>query len=440
MFLPNNDIIVVDDDQQSLDDISRVFNKHGIPCRTIKYDGLVPIDEPLLGVKIAFLDINFAVDGSLSAVAAKMSQVIKDCISVNNNPFVLVFWTTTQDEDIKPYVDYLKRPDVVCELPKAMKIFSLCKTDFIGNDEDLEQKLNDITNDALTNCLFSFSSVVKHISEEAFNELVGLVEFEDEWGNHDQYEKDLKKFFSNLAIDTYGKKNGKAHPDNAIMEVMSSVFMYRLMNSDSTAFQVFLDLESVPYNHTFEFPNDSISAKLNRIIHVDTNSINCKKRGAVIEIDFRNNKSVRSNFKQKFNINVYSWIKQRFQIDDDFPLDCRLVAVEISALCDYTNDRPRSHRYLLGILCKLEEWNNHVDVLEQNDRFFGDAIYEMDFDFDYKGEDSILIWHLGYIFNDEQAGPIQIFGDVLFTLKTDAVNAISMKFANYMSRFGYNHF
>lgn len=440
MFLPNNEIIVVDDDQQSLDDISRVFNKHGISCRTIRYDGLLPIDEPLLGVKIAFLDINFAVDGSQNAVAAKMAQVIKDCISVNNNPFVLVFWTTTQDEDIKPYVDYLKRPDVVCELPKVMKIFSLCKTDFIGNDDDLEQKLNDITNDALINCLYSFSSVVKHISEEAFNELVGLVEFEEEWGNHDQYEEDLKKFFSNLAIDTYGKKNGKAHPDNAIMEVMSSVFMYRLMNSNSNAFHGFLDLNNVPYYHVFEFPDDSISAKLNSMIHIDTNPSDYKKRGAVIEIGFLNNKSVRNSFRHKFDKDVYSWIRERFQIDDVYPLDCRLVAVEISALCDYTNDRPRSHRYLLGILCEFEEWNHHVDVLEQNDRFLGDAIYKMDFDFYYEGEDSILIWHLGYIFNDEQVGPAQIFGNVLFTLKTEAVNAISLKFANYMSRFGYNHF
>ena len=141
-----------------------------------------------------------------------------------------------------------------------------------------------------------------------------------------------------------------------------------------------------------------------------------------------------------FNIEAKSWIEQRFQIDGDSPLNCRLVAVEISAICDYTNEKARSHRYLLGILCNLEEWSDHINFLKGNNRALGDAIYEMDFDFDYEGEDSILVWHLGYIFNDEQVGPIQILGNVLFTLKTDAVNAISLKFANYMSRFGYNHF
>lgn len=110
MLETNNNIIIVDDRDNDLQYLSRVFCKYGIGCRTFLYDEFAPVKEPLDNVKLAFFDITLTDAGDENAQMAVLRDALKSYVSLNNKAFALVFWTN------KPYykdrfIDFINRSD-----------------------------------------------------------------------------------------------------------------------------------------------------------------------------------------------------------------------------------------------------------------------------------------------------------------------------------------
>ena len=80
-----------------------------------------------------------------------------------------------------------------------------------------------------------------------------------------------------------------------------------------------------------------------------------------------------------------------------------IVAVEISAACDYSNDKPRLHSYMLGILCTRKDYDDYVSKSKNP----ADSILVVPFDFLYDNDVYYLIFNKNYSFNEETT---ELFG------------------------------
>ena len=124
MLNDNNSIIVVDNKVEDLEKIARVFNVHGIGCRTIECNGYDLLPEPLKGVKIAFFDINFIGAGDETAIFSALRSVLTSTISKDNGPFVLVFWTTNP-QFVSGFKEFVNRDETYKNVPKPIFLFAI---------------------------------------------------------------------------------------------------------------------------------------------------------------------------------------------------------------------------------------------------------------------------------------------------------------------------
>src|SRR5690606_14611081 len=105
--------------------------------------------------------------------------------------------------------------------------------------------------------------------------------------------------------------------------------------------------------------------KLNTIFHIENTVSEKDARGAVIQIDKTNNAILKS-----FGIiDIDQWIKKIIPfksgieaLEQETIASTQLIAVELSAACDFSNKKPRINKYMLGILTpkiNVEDDINH---------------------------------------------------------------------------------
>lgn len=143
-MIENNRIIIVDDVEDDLRKLSKVFYDHGIGCRTFTYDGMSFPDTPLKGVRFAFFDIHLSPSPETVALFSTLKDAISKYISEENGMYVLVFWSNRKDL-VPEFIKFINRTDDSFKAnlkPIALEV--LDKNEFINPDSDLETKLNTI--------------------------------------------------------------------------------------------------------------------------------------------------------------------------------------------------------------------------------------------------------------------------------------------------------
>ena len=111
-----------------------------------------------------------------------------------------------------------------------------------------------------------------------------------------------------------------------------------------------------------------------------------------------------------------------------------VVAVEISAACDYSNQKKRTHQYLLGVIIS-------TSIYEQlKNAKLGDACFDLPFTFMYEDEECHLFLHFTFLIAEEEENLFGILGNRLFSLKNEVMNMIGSKHANHIARIGINSF
>ncbi len=109
-MIESNRIIIVDDDEGDLRKLSTVFHTHGVGCKSFLYDGFNFPAEPLIGVRFAFFDINLIQANQDADINASLKDAISQFISMENGPFILIFWSKNTDKIIQ-FRDFINRSD-----------------------------------------------------------------------------------------------------------------------------------------------------------------------------------------------------------------------------------------------------------------------------------------------------------------------------------------
>ena len=159
-MIENNRILIVDDVEKDLNQLSDMFYRKGVGCRSFIYDGFTFPEAPLKGVRFAFFDINLKHANQDSDIYATLKEAITRYISYDNGPFVLVFWSKNTDM-IDGFSRFVNRTDDDFKNKIHPILFeAIDKSLFIENDNALEGALDSILSKSIVNCLIRFDDEV----------------------------------------------------------------------------------------------------------------------------------------------------------------------------------------------------------------------------------------------------------------------------------------
>ena len=440
MLAENNRIILVDDNSGDLERLSKIFGEKGIGCRAFQYDGLEFPEHPLTGVRMVFMDVNLSNSGDQNSMFAVLEDALKKYVSKENICFVLVFWTTHVAiiDNFKLFVN--RDATAAEEVPKPMLILPLDKAQFIDNQNALEEKLSQIFEENLVRCLFTFDEDIQQAASQCLADIVRLAPFDDRWGSNTNFEANIRNLFTKIAIDYLGLKPAKSNPDKAIKEVIAPSFLYDLTELSQETWKAFLNMEGRTDDElkSLSFCGENTAAKLNTILNIDLSVDDAEARGSVRKM--KADDDAKSYFQNAFGLSMDDFVKTKMVVvkDEKFINEATIIAVEISAACDYSNDKPRLHRYVLGILSKRKDFNDHVSKTKTKQ--LGEHLLMVPFDFIYNGDVYCMVLNMNYSFSEEATELFNKLGDKVFGLKSEFMNSMSNRYAQHISRVGYAAF
>lgn len=452
MFEIQNKIIIVDDKKDQLEKLGKAFFKNGLGCRTFEYSP--EYDSPLKNVRIAFFDINLtqrSVDHKYdsssdiikynSSIFNDLATAINQYIAKDNGPFALIFWTANKDV-INAFIEYVQNPKRgYSDTPFPVFIGCIDKNEFTDETktQDLSDRILNIINDDSVKFLFDFEGVVNKSSSETINRFFNIIPKGEIWGDSKEFIDNLGKVLSKLASSTLGFEYAKENPLKAVNESLIPLLNSEIGKAESnTNWETILSpLFTAKRLNELSLPDESIQENVNGIFHIDLPSNEKDIRGAVINVN-----NADQSILDTFNItNTVEWfnsfipfLSSAKAIKREVRDASELVAIELSAACDYSNKKKRINKYILGFITPSFDVKECIDNERRPDSSY--HIGGCTFSFENR---PFQIWlNLNYVFgcsiNDDR------LGDVRFILKKEIMDMIGNKYASHISRIGITSF
>lgn len=431
MFRESNKIIMIDDKNEDLEGLSNVFIKNGIGCRIFQYDPFY--NEPLTGIRIAFMDINLNSANSDQQRNSTLVDTIKRYISEENGLYVLVFWTNKIEwiENFTKYVN--EREDT--ELAKRSPFHITCvdKADFYDSSQKLEAKIKSIFNSHIVSILFEYEDLIADSAYKAMSSIINIIPKSDKWGDNNVFESGCQSVFSAIAAQTAGYAFAKENPDKAIKEAMIPIISDSFVSEQNTIWKSNLPmLEESKSMSNICFPTDFKESKLNSIFNIEYGrDIPQEARGAICPILDKD-----KLFEDKFNNKFCDWFSQTFpDVSKPERNDSELICVEFSAACDFSQKKKRTNKYLLGAILPISV----MDKIANSDKK-GDYLLLLTNKFDINGTERVIGFNLNFSFTISKSAKDKYLGEPIFCFKKEMMDHIGHKYANHISRIGITTF
>jgi len=460
MFNANNRIIIVDDEEPQLIELAKTFLATGIGCKTIWYNPTYNI--PLKNVRIAFFDMNltgkvidldqetfdYKKDKNLSSAFNDLTFAIQNCISIDNGPYALIFWS----KHAKAFPNFIEYVNERCpDLPSPILINAMNKSDLAGKSaEEIQSNIEQIFKDKSISLLFDFEGKCENAAIETVNEIFKIIPKkepaeENGWLNSGGFEENFDLIFSSIAKATLGFEHANANIDRAVYEALLPMMNYRIINNSIKENKWKEYLNSISIKRS-QYPTDFKKGILNSIFHIDTISeVTFDKRGAVFEYQFeytfwekliscipyfkKLNEASLLSFSEFISFSKTATSEQIDQIRGQ----SKFIVIEISASCDFSQNKNRNHKYVLGLITPIIK-NDIIDETRISQRVF---YKEMPI-FHLNGEEFQIWINFNYILSSFSID--KNFGKPLFILKKEIIDLIGNRYANHVSRIGITSF
>lgn len=450
MFENQNRIIIVDDIQPELDQLGKSFFVNGLGCRTFLYDQAY--NQPLQNVRIAFFDINLThgnpiIETEVAEILENHSKEFNDLanainqyIHKENGPYVLIFWTKNS-QVIEAFKTYMQIPERGFNEITAKPIYigHLDKTDINEADKNLAQRvINLLNSEEKIKFLFDLEENARIAGEKSINRIYDILPKDILWGENTILFENLDRVLSKIASSTLGFSHAKENPKKAIYEGLLPVLNYELVNceSDVNWGNIVQQLTQATSMNELVSPDINIQYKVNGLYHIEDFKHQPKDtRGCVIEINKNNNDIVTSFGIANFN----AWFNDLIPINDKtikkaIRDNSRLIAIEFSAACDYSNKKNRINKYVLGVI--TDDFDIKAELVKdrrsESSYHLGGCCFQ-------HNQINYNIWlNLNYVFgtfeNDSR------FGNSIFILKKEIMDMLGNKYAGHVSRIGITSF
>ena len=433
-MIENNRIIIVDDNDQDLQRLSNIFYSHGIGCKSFLYNGFDFPSNPLKGVRFAFFDINLIQATQEADINATLKDAISKYISIENGPFILIFWSKNTDK-IAQFKDFINRTnDDFKNKLRPILIEKIDKSEFIEGDNNIEEKLDSILSKDIVKCLIRFDEEVLAAATQTLDTLLLTIPYGDNWGDTKDFDKNCQDVFSKIAEASYGLTRAKNDPDSAIKESITPIFENILLQNGSTYWKEYLHpLKNATKESDLSFPLMFSPSNLNTIFHIDTHKLaerNKTERGAVCEIQ---ESQLDNIFACIFKIKYPDWFAKTFpglkRTDRQSSI---VIALEFSAACDYHQNKKRTNKFMLGALIEEEALIN----LDTNHT--GDYLLIPSFSFNLEEKNYKIGLNLNYTFTEQEDS--LFLKSPKFILRKEVMDMIGNRYANHVSRIGITSF
>lgn len=448
MFKVSNKIIIVDDQQKELEILSQAFLDNGIGCRPLLYNNVY--SEPLSNIRIAFFDMNIGekqVDDSgktpeeveklNTGVYNDLAYALTQYIDRDNGPFALIFWTKNK-KIIDGFISYMQNPERgYSESPFPIAISYIDKDEFISatNEKTLSEKLLEVLNIEQIKFLFNFETKAIEAAEKTINKLYKIIPKDQKWGENTVLFDNLGKILSKIAASTLGFEHSKENPNKAVYEGLLPILNNELINFDSEV--NWEEILEPLYSGKIVSPDDLIQRKVNSIFHIEISKLAKDTRGAVILIDKTNLGHINSLNIEEIN----AWFGKLLSIKDgreelksEIINNSKLIAIELSAACDYSNKKHRINKYILGALTPVIDVEKDINQKGRIESSYhlGGCGFNL-------GDENFQIWlNLNFVFGARFDDPR--LGESLFTLKKEIMDMLGNKYASHVSRIGITSF
>lgn len=430
-MIENNRIIIVDNEEKELEQLRNVFHRHGIGCKGFIYDGFDFPESPLTGVRFAFFDIKLSQSADVYSI---LKDAISKYISMENGPFVLIFWTKVA-EKISAFKDFINRTeDSFKQKLKPILVTCIDKVEFLSPKSNLDAKIQEILSSDLVKCIIKFDESVLDAAAKTLNAILSTINVSDNWGEQTNFDNACRLVFSKIAESTLGLTQAKLNPDLALKESLAPIFKHLLCQNQDDYWKEYLTpLQNANRAAEISFPDGFSLEKLNSIYHIDTTRIEHKSildRGAVCTFAQLDKNEIFDTF---FHVSYQKWMDESFQkLSNVNSSDIQLIAVEFSAACDFSQNKDRTNKYILGIMIP----SSHGDKLRKVK--LKEQIYILPFDFYYNNENYTMALNLNYTFNlpkmpDILKGPI-------FVMSKELMDMLGLQYSSHISRIGITSF
>lgn len=432
-MIVNNRIIVIDDNREDLNAICEIFHRNGIGCRGFLYDPFALPEKPLNGIRFLFIDMNLNPAGG-GDIKSSLKDAIKHFISIDNGPYILIFWTNRTDE-IDSFIKFINRDDdeVKTQL-KPLYISHIDKNDFVGLEDQLTEKLDSILSCDFAKCIIKFDESVLDAANKTLNTILSTINVSNKWGEDSEFDKACRTVFSKIAETTSGLTHAKSNPDLAIKESLIPIFKHLLCQNNDDYWKEYLTpLQIAEKSSQISFPDGFSHEKLNSIYHIDASRIeqkSIKDRGAVCTFSQQDKSEV---FNTLFHVDYQTWLNESFQkLSEVDSSEINLIAIEFSAACDYCQNKDRTNKYILGIFI------SSINGEKLRKAKLKDQIYIVPFDFYFNNQNCTLALNLNYTFNLPKTN--SVLSGPLFILSKETMDMLGFEYSSHLSRIGITSF
>lgn len=243
-----------------------------------------------------------------------------------------------------------------------------------------------------------------------------------------------------------GYEHANISPDRAVHEALLPIMNYRLLSNSILETDWKVHLKSIR-NRNSEYPDNFNKGILNSIFHIDTISeVTFDKRGSVFEYNYEIpfSESYLINLVPYFekleeitNINFAKFITFNDEITSEFKDKIRgqskFIAIEISASCDFSQNKARNHKYVLGLITPK------IDPSNLDENKISKSVFYKELPVFFINNIESQIWiNFNYVLSN--FNPDKNLGKPQFILKKEIIDLIGNRYANHVSRIGITSF
>lgn len=474
--------VVIDDKYEEVKELFSALDKKGISYNYYSDTSNFPLKK-LTGVRLVFLDFDLFNDPMLEIknIVSNIINLMKNIISKENGPYVLVIWA--KDDDGAPILDY---DDVLLKLkenmPKAnMPLPFLILEDFDKSDikDDARSILKTIEKKFDLKKIINILIQWEKFGHEALNETLKHFIGENEGCNNlgefmEQVDKKIKKDFYNLSVADLGKKNVSEKDLGSIKSSLKLLNLFFKENSDKRidSFDKYELSVAKEICSNKEDYSEKEKSKMNAFFSLDKLKEKGIKPGSFYAIkisekdDFKDNDFLDlkimdnkgnnhniilnhfdlENIKEKIFDKIFNETSYRKDLGEDIKEEnvelpkeqlteivnrfkqhqckkCIPIICEITPSCDYSQKKWKSSKFVMGFLSPSE-----IPILA-NSRYLSNPLL---IEFDGKMYNIILnanyTLHINFKYLEEI--------NVLFRARKDFLSTIQHWFASHSSRPG----
>lgn len=381
----NGRIVIIDDKIGEVRPLFSIFAKNGIPFIYISGDDKeeLPCVEANYDCRFLFLDLNLTSVTSEKNVISVIYPLINSLIQNENHPYILIIWSKKDgsylDQVNELFDKHLSKKKPILQLNLQKADYFTLKEDGSGDyeavvnclDKLLDKFISELKKIDSLELLIDYENITNKSISEIFSELFNLT-LEDSDRN-----LALKNIYYKLASAFLGKTLLK--DKDSVSKATFDVLNLLLEDSNEKNIYSFYKTEVIEYFEepaTFDIKKVSIlnnklllgSVSINKLIPGTIfSNINEKVKNDIMRRVFDSN-SIIDLYCEKFIINKTLFLDNKGNINAEYQSDftqywqgiflkelsseANYIELEISPICDFSQDKIVYHRILQGLIIK----------------------------------------------------------------------------------------